>query len=130
MTEILIKDETAAGDILNEIRIQIEKESITVRDIITSRVKAEVTSYNTRMPEYFKGLIQPSASEQTLNGYQMKKRKEVDVEKQVYTALEAFNQNAYFLLVDDQQCEDLDQELLINEHTIISFIKLTPLVGG
>lgn len=130
MTELLIKDETAGGDILNEIIIQIEKERITVRDIITSRVEAEVRSYNERMPEYFRGLIQPSASEQTLNGYKMKKRKEVDAEKQVYAALEAFQQNAYFLLVDDMQCEELDEELLLNDQTTVSFIKLTPLVGG
>ncbi|MCE7996995.1 MAG: hypothetical protein HEP71_33865 [Roseivirga sp.] len=130
MTELLIKDETAGGDILNEISIQIEKERITVRDIIASRVEAEVKNYNTRLPEYFRGLVQPSASEQTLNGFKMKKGKEVDVEKQVYTALEAFQQNAYFLLVDDTQCEDLDEELLLNQHTTISFIKLTPLVGG
>ena len=130
MTEVLIRDETAGGDILNEITIQIEKERVTVRDVIASRVEAEVKNYNQRLPEYFKGLIQPSASEQTLNGYKMKKHKLVDTEKQVYAALEAFQQNGFFLLVDDRQCDNLGEELLLNDQTTVSFIKLTPLVGG
>ncbi|MBL6447056.1 hypothetical protein JMN32_12105 [Fulvivirga sp. 29W222] len=127
---ITIKDETIGGDILNEIKIQIDRESIKIKDLIASRVTAEVNAYNDRLPEYYNGLVKPSDSEQTLNGYKMKKRKKVDAEKQVYIALEAFQANGFFILVDDEQCEDLEQEVLVNENTSISFLKLTPLVGG
>lgn len=130
MFNITIKDETANGDILNEISIKIDQERLTVKDLITSRVHAEVAAYNKRLPEYFSGLITPSAAEQTLNGPRMKKKKTVDAEKQVYIALEAFQNNGYFIIVDDMQCEDLEQEILVNEQTAISFLKLTPLVGG
>ena len=128
--ELILKDETAAGNVLNEISIQIENERITVKDLITSRVKKEVKNYNQKVPEYYQGLVQPTASEQTLNGYKTKKGRQLDAEKQVYTALEAFQKNAYFILVDDRQCEELDEELLMSKETVVSFIKLTPLVGG
>lgn len=127
---ITIKDETIGGDILNEIQIRIDRESIKVKDLIASRVTAEVDAYNDRLPEYYNGLVKPSDAEQTLNGYKMKNRKKVDAEKQVYIALEAFQSNGFFILVDDTQCEDLEQEVLVNENTSISFLKLTPLIGG
>jgi len=57
-----------------------------MKDIITERVLKEVENYNNKLPEYFKGLIQPSAAEKTLNGYKLKNRKKIDGEKQVYTA--------------------------------------------
>ncbi len=130
MTELLIKDETARGDILNEIKIRIEKERITVRDIIASRVESEVASYNKRLPEFFKGLIKPAESQETSSGFRLRKHQEIDVEKQVYVALESFAQNGFFLIIDDRQYTDLEEEVLVNEHTHVSFIKLTPLVGG
>ena len=130
MTTLIIKDETASGDILNEIRIKVENERTTLRDIITARVLTEVENYNNSKPEYFKGLIQPSEAEKTLNGFRVKKRKTIDGEQQVYVALEAFLKNGYFVIVDDEQITDYDKEILVNSETNINFLKLTPLVGG
>ncbi|MDO5979188.1 hypothetical protein [Flavivirga spongiicola] len=130
MTTLIIKDETASGDILNEIRIKVENERTTLRDIITARVLTEVKSYNENKPEIFKGLIQPSDAEKTLNGFRVKKRKNIDGEQQVYVALDAFLKNGYFVIVDDEQITDYNKEILVNSETKISFLKLTPLVGG
>lgn len=130
MFKITITDETANGDILNKISLTIDQERITVRDLIASRVQSEVEAYNKRLPEYYSGLVIPSDAEQTLYGPKLKNKKQVDAEKQVYVALEAFLNNGYFIIVDNMQCEELEQELLVNEQTEISFLKLTPLVGG
>ncbi len=128
--ELKIQDITAAGKLLNEIHIQVARERCTLREIITARVKAEVGAYNQKKEDHFRGLVQPGETEQTLNGYRMKKKREIDAEQQVYVALDAFQRNGYFVLVDDEQAEDLDQEFLVNTNTSIDFIKLTPLVGG
>lgn len=128
---ITIKDATFSGDILNEIEIAVQNERTTVKDLIAARVTSEVKSYNEKLPEYFKGLIQPSEAEKTLNGFRLKRReKKIDVEKQIWTALDAFQKNGYFILIDDKQAEDLDQEVLVSKTTEISFVKLTQLVGG
>lgn len=128
---ITIKDATFSGDILNEIEIAVQNERTTVKDLIAARVTSEVKSYNEKLPEYFKGLIQPSEAEKTLNGFRLKRReKKIDVEKQIWTALDAFQKNGYFILIDNQQAEDLDQEILVSKTTEISFVKLTQLVGG
>lgn len=127
---LTIKDETAAGKTTNEISVSFASELTTVRDIISARVTAEVEQYNKKMPEYFKGLIKPSEAESTLNGFKLKAKRMVDAEKQCLTALDAFQKNGFFLLIDNIQSESLDQMVVINNNTNISFIKLTPLVGG
>lgn len=127
---LTIKDETAGGKTTNEIHVSFASELTTVKEIITARVIAEVEIYNNRMPEYFKGLVQPSDAELTLNGFKLKEKRKVDAEKQCLLALEAFNKNSYFVLIDNIQSESLEQMVVINNNTNVSFIKLTPLVGG
>jgi len=127
---ITIKDETFAGKVLHELNLEFAAETVTVKDIITERVLKEVEQYNNKLPEYFKGLIQPSAAEKTLNGYKLKNRKKIDGEKQVYTALDAFQKNGFFVLVDDEQITNLNEAIELPSERKISFVKLTPLVGG
>jgi hypothetical protein len=94
---VKITDETAAGKIENEILLSFERELITVRQLIRQRVYAEVATFNTKKPEYFKGLVQPKDAEKTLNGYRMRKQKSLDAEQQFYIALEAFQRNGFFI---------------------------------
>lgn len=127
---LTIKDETSGGEIINEISVSLKSSTVTVREIIEARVEHEVKHYNEKLPQYFQGLVQPTNAEKTLNGYKMRERKKVDPEKQVYIALDAFQKNGYFVLVDDKQAESLEQEVIIKPQTVVSFVKLTPLVGG
>jgi hypothetical protein len=129
-TLVTIKDETSGGNVLSEIQIPVKGKLVTVKDIIEARVEFEVKKYNEKLPEYFLGLVQPSQAEKTLNGYRMRERKKVDVEKQIYIALDAYQKNGYFVLVDDKQADSLDQEVNIKPKTVVSFVKLTPLIGG
>lgn len=128
---IILKDTTLTGDILNQIKIAIENERTTVKDLISARVEAEVKAYNDKLPEYFNGLIQPTDAEKTLNGFKLRnKKQQIDVEKQILIAWDAFQKNGYFILIDEQQAESLEQEVLVSPSTEINFIKLTQLVGG
>lgn len=127
---ITIKDETFAGKVLNEITLSFNSELVTVQDIIEQRVTQEVENYNQKLTGFFNGLIEPTDSEKTLNGYKLKPKKTIDAEKQVYIALDAFLKNSYFVLIDTLQAETLEQEVLLSKNTTISFVKLTPLIGG
>ena len=127
---ITVNDETFAGNILQELELEFATEMVTVRDIISGRVTKEVEQYNSKMPVYYNGLVEPSDSEKTLNGFKLKAKKVIDAEKQVYIALNAFQNNGFFLLIDNIQSESLDQEIALRRDMKISFLKLTPLVGG
>lgn len=128
---VVMKDETLTGKIMQELRIALASELTTVGALIAARVRDEVERYNRDAGDVFRGLVQPGDTELALNGYRMAKdRRWVDAEQQVEAALAAFARNGFFVLVDDQQCADLEQEVLIKPSTTISFVKLTPLVGG
>jgi len=127
---LIIKDGTFGGKVLNEISIYLAGETVRVRDIIEARVFAEVEKYNARLDGFYNGLIQPVDAEVALNGYKMKTKNKVDPEKQAYVAFNAFVKNGFFILIDNIQSQDLDEIVLVNEQTSISFVKLTPLIGG
>jgi hypothetical protein len=127
---LTFKDENFSGKVMREIPVSFPSETVTIQDIIEARVRQEVDAYNNKQPEYYNGLIEPSDAEKTINGYKLKNRKLIDGEQQVYVALDAFQKNGFFVLVDHQQCTELDQEVRLSASTQVSFIKLTPLVGG
>ena len=125
-----VRDENFAGKVLHELLVGFSTDAVTVRDIIEARVRAEVDAYNKKLPDYFKGLIEPTDAEKTLNGFKLRSGKQIDPEKQVYVALNAFQKNGFFVLLDNQQCTSLEQQVTLTSGTQISFVKLTPLVGG
>lgn len=127
---IVISDELLNGKVTNQFEISLETNAITVRDLISKRVSVEIENYNKKLPEYFNGLVEPKEAERTLNGYKLKPKQLIDVEKQVYIALDAFQKNGFFVLVDNQQLEELDQVVNLQNTSKISFVKLTPLIGG
>lgn len=105
-------------------------ERITVRELIRIRVYQEVKDFNTKKTEYFCGLVQPTETEQTLNGFRMRKPRQIDWEQQFEQAIAAFEGNGFLLLVDDEQATELDEEIVITPETTVTFLKLVPLVGG
>ncbi len=128
--KLLIKDDTIGGDTNNSFIIETETKTATVKELIKLRIYNEVENYNQKLPEYFRSLIQPTEAEITLNGYKMIEKRKIDPEKQYYLALDAFNKNSYFLIINNKQVEGLEQEIEIQDNIELQFIKLTPLVGG
>jgi len=129
----MIRDETASGDAIHEFPLEFESENITVRDLIRERVYQEVSEYNFRSRRRggeFRGLVQPTDAERTLNGFKVPKGRDIDWEAQFARAIDAFARNGFFILVDDRQAEALDEPITIGSRTNVSFVKLTPLVGG
>jgi hypothetical protein len=127
---LTIHDESATGETLLELTLNVSVERITVRDLIRQRVCHEVEEYNRRKPDTFHGLVQPTDSERTLNGYKLKQPRAIDATTQLAKAIDAFQGNRIIMLVDDRQVESLDEEITLQPNTRVSFLRLTPLVGG
>jgi len=127
---VSIFDETAAGERTNALKLEFLTARVTARELIRRRVYEEVQEYNLSTPEYFRGLVQPTEAEKVLNGYKLRERRKIDWEEQYARAVEAFERNGFFMLVDDRQVERLDEEIELKVATEVSFIKLVPLVGG
>jgi hypothetical protein len=127
---LTIRDEATTGDTLREWSLDFLTERITVGELIRSRVYEEVQDYNLRQPDHFRGLIQPSDAEQTLNGFKLKKPRQIDWKNQFDRAVEAFQKNQILILVNDRQAESLEEEIEIQPDTVVTFLRLVLLVGG
>ena len=128
---LIFRDESLAGTSVHEFKVSVDEQSLAVKDIITARVTAEVTDYNRRLPSVFRGLVRPSEAEEVLDGYRLRQKdRPIDAEQQTYVALDAFRKRAFILLVDDRQADNLEEIVLLQSDTSISFVRLTPLIGG
>lgn len=104
-------DETSSGERTGETVLRLASERITVRELIERRVRQEVAGFHAQeSAEVFRGLIQPTGAERTLNGFKVRKDRVIDPEEQVRKALAAFQGNGFLLLVDDEQVDDPDAE--------------------
>ena len=129
---LIVRDETSAGDVYQERPLEFPQERISVRDLIRERVYQEVQDFNLKEGErVFRGLAQPTDSERLLNGktteYHLPKHRTIDWKPQFERAVEAFDRNGFFILIDDKQAESLDQDFVVGHGTQVSFVKL---VGG
>lgn len=125
-----IFDQTNTNEREPVITLQLASERISVRELIERRVKQEVDQFNVNKPGLFRGLVQPTDAEKTLNGYRLEKLKKIDWQKQTEAAIDAFENGSILLLVDDRQVESLAEELGVTSNTEVVFLKLVPLVGG
>lgn len=132
MPILVIRDETpgSAAAKGSDFTLDFLTEEITVRELIERRVYEEVQAYNTSKPGYFKGLVQPTDAEATLNGYRLRTRREIDWRAQVKKALDAFQHNGFLVLVGDRQVVSLDDRIRLELETPVTFLRLVPLVGG
>jgi hypothetical protein len=128
---ITIRDESAVRKVLNRITLELPDRTVTVRDLIRARVSQEVERYNRAAADYRYALVQPAPDEAALNAPPgARARRNVDAEKQIALALEAFQRNGFFILVNDRQLESLDDLVHADDTREVTFVKLTPLVGG
>jgi CDP-diacylglycerol pyrophosphatase len=138
MATITLYDETTLGEKSPGLILEISTQRITARELIRQRIDREVDDYHQNQSEPFQGLVQPSDSERLLNGYKLRTARKIDQAlptlrerlQQFELAIAAFAQNGFILLVNDVQVEDLDVELELDDDSIVSFLKLIPLVGG
>lgn len=127
-------DESTAGAITNRRTLEFPTERVTVREIIRSRIYEEVQDYNrerqTASGGYFRGLVQPSEAEVSLNGVKPKPGRDVDWKEQFEKACEAYERNGFVVLAGEKQTETLDEVVELKRVSEVTFLKLVPLVGG
>ena len=130
MLNLTVQDRTAVGRVLQEMDLSFLADTITVEDLIRQRVTQEVARYNARPAGAFNGLVQPTDSETTPKGYRLTSHRPIDTEQQIQVALRAFQENGFFIIVDDRQLENLDDVIPVHDDLQVIFMKLMPLVGG
>ncbi len=109
---------------------------VTLRDLITRIVAAEVEAFNTRQSErrFVRVLSEKEISEGAIKGKIDSGGKdfiqEADAEDSVAVALQAFEDGLYLVTVDGEQQEELDSEVYVKPGSSVAFIRLAMLAGG
>lgn len=135
---LTIRDETASGQTLHTFILADLTERLTVRELLRARIWQEVQDHNCTAPgtatnpagPNFHGLVQPTDTERTLNGFRFSKPRALDWEEQFRRACEGFERNGFFVLVGDRQATTLDEEFTVAADTEVTFVMLVPMVGG
>jgi hypothetical protein len=70
MTTITIVDESTVGE-KHAWSLDFLDETVSLRELIRQRIYQEVIEYNARLTGHFRGLVQPTQAERTLNGFRL-----------------------------------------------------------
>lgn len=127
---LTIVEETPGGGNKQSSQVSLP-ERLTVRQLIGVYVDAQISLRQTKAVAQHSIFI-PAEDELILNqkSHSSAKSKPLDFEKLHARALLGFEQNQYFVLIDNTQAENLDQEIVLSSQSRVTFLRLTPLVGG
>jgi hypothetical protein len=135
MADVTVKcrDEMGDGEWLMELGLPLPAASMTVRELIATRVAAETAQHNAELDRgrQFRGLITAApAVTSELNGWQGRKRegKPVDGDVMLKIALDAYESGDLVVLIDGEPAGALDSEVSVDENTVVLFRKMRPLV--
>lgn len=112
-------------------------DQITLRDLISIVVKNEVKAFQDRQRDrqFIRVLtereIETAASSGKIeSGGAEIEPQEVNVDRAVQVALEAFQDGIYLIVVDEEQKQNLDEKIYLKSDSTVTFVRLTLLAGG
>lgn len=119
-----------------ELELADDRPTMTLRSLLSEIVRAEVAAFQARQSQ--RRLIQILSPAQIRLGLKQGKiesggselNQDVNVETAVETALQAFEDGLYFVFLDDQQQENLDDAISLQPNSQLLFLRLVALVGG
>lgn len=91
--------------------LELAAERITLRELIAARVRAEVEAFNHAPDTVFHGLVQPAEAEAAVNGFRLRRKRQIDWGPQLEKALAGFESGRILVLAGDRQIESLDENL-------------------
>jgi hypothetical protein len=120
------------------VSLRLASERVTAREIIRSRVTAEVEEFS--RPRRTQGPTRsfivdvesnsPEAKLNSLDSARSNARKLFDLEHEIDRAVTGFTQRRFIMLLDDRQIDDLDAPVGLRPESEVVFIYLKPLKGG
>jgi hypothetical protein len=109
----------------------------TLRDVISRVVRQEVELFRERQEQnqFLRALTSKQIEEGVSRGAVRSGGTEVtvselDADVAVGTALQAFEDGLYLVLIDREQCESLDEQVVVGADSTVTFLRLVALAGG
>ncbi len=110
--------------------------SVTLRDLLTRIVRAEVQAFRDRQRE--KQLLRALTSNDIEKGTVSGKitsggqnlKQDVSEDEAIAVALQAFEDGLYLVIVDEQEQKSLDAQVFLKPDSRVAFVRLAMLAGG
>lgn len=110
--------------------------SLTLRDLIGRVVRHEVLAFRQRQED--RKVVHALTARQIEEGAARGKidsggrdlKQEVDVDDAIATALEAFEDGLYLVVVDEAEQRSLDNQVFLKPDSRVAFVRLVMLAGG
>jgi hypothetical protein len=109
---------------------------LTLRDLITRIVRAEVAAFRQRQHDrqFLRALTEKQIAEGADRGKidmgGRKLKQTVDEDEAVGAALQAFEDGLYLVIVDGDEQAELDREIHLQPDSRVTFVRLVLLAGG
>jgi hypothetical protein len=147
MPTITILEQDLCGKPSGELTFELLTETVTVRELIRSRVYERVQDHargtasadggrlpaigNVPFVKPAESMVESTEAERALNGTQTARaERQVDWRPEFEQACKAFETNQLLVLVDSRQVSELDEVVTVRHDSRVAFMKLVPLVGG
>ncbi len=127
---LIIKDESAQGEVCNTLRLKVAGESLTARELLRLRVQQEVSRFNRERPVCFQALVYPQGAQETGKGFRLSQHRDLDWELQYAQAIRGFESGAITIYIKNKPVNDLDTPIPIHDAMEISFVKLSSVIAG
>ncbi len=110
--------------------------NVTLRDLLTRIVRAEVQAFRDRQREkqLLRALTSSDIEKGTISGKIVSggsdSKQDVNEDESIAIALQAFEDGLYLVVVDEQEQKSLDSQLFLKPDSRVSFVRLSMLAGG
>ncbi len=128
---------------LPNIALELLNEQLTVRDLISQTVEEQIRDLllhqkldtdkarNILHRQYLTDAdVQAQSKTGAVKVPSEKPQRPIAIPNEVEKALDAFERGVYLVVVDGSQADTLDKVLTLTPTSKITFLRLTPLVGG
>ena len=120
--------------IIHQEEVELINKVSTTKDLITELVKINVEKFNKKIDD--KDILSIMTNEYIAEaarsgkiGDEVHGDKKANLEKALDTAYLAFEDGLYCIFVNDEQTEKLEDNLVLKDGDVLTFIKLTMLAG-
>ncbi len=110
-----MRDQSRAGHVLGRAQVTELDDEVTIRDILRTRIRAEVATYNADPGPVFRSLVQPADGVRHSDGFRMQQPRPLDAEPLIAAAEEATRLGLLQLRVDGRPVE-LDEVIIPAAH--------------
>ena len=116
---------------------ELHDEGVSLRDVITRLVVGEVAAFKKRQSQ--RQLVRVLSAQDIDQGAEKGRialggsavlPQEVDEDAAVATALQAFEDGLYLVVIDEEEQRSLDNQVFLQPESRITFLRLTLLAGG